>query len=691
MGVILVISKIAFKNFRQHLAGRVLYLVAIALLVMISYDCLTTFENPIILKMNRLNPILGLLLILLVALLVFSLLIIFYANRFFVYQRHSEFGLLIVSGLSRGQIAWLFFLETLLGEVLALLAGLVLGMLTNKLFAMLLLRFMGISQETNHWWSLIGLRDVSVAYLVIFMIVGVLDAIRIFQLRPVRLLNPEQSTDQPMTAPWLARLLAWLGPLLVVGSYLAIFKLNWLEPFRLADRASLNTLLIFMALMLGVWFVFRNTLPQLCAHLRQSEWAYRHQRILDLAMTGSEFRRHHQSLTLTTVFVTASVVLLGIAAVSYADNYRDLDEEAPVDLAVDQAYHDQVAQEIRGQGGQLERLTSIQVKAVPAQMRGPHSREIMGQRNMPVEVIPSSAYRRVQRHQRGLPPLILQERQALYISYNFQYQKLPARVLRQNKIKFAQPGLPQLAISGYSRQYPFGNSLFYADLLVVPDAFFEQLHSDPPRRLTGYRIKKMAPDSAFLRKIDHASFASKNLRKMTYHADPDLRKSWLKTSVTGQKKSGDLITYSSNSYSVRGPFQVMLRRVLGVVIFVISLLALLMTFAWASVFSLRQLSQVEQNRFDYLTMKKLGVAEDELLRYSDRQNRRIFLTPVLFGIANGLFIMHFVGWHLDHLPLKLLYLLTLVVFLVYWFFYLFTAYNYRRLLRTTQISTQRLI
>ncbi|WP_125766867.1 FtsX-like permease family protein [Lapidilactobacillus wuchangensis] len=679
-----MILETAIKNFRRHLAGRVLYLVALALLVMVSYDCLTTFQDSFISRISQGNPALVALLLLFFSLLGFSVLIIFYANRFFIHQHRSEIGLMIISGLSRGQIALIFFLETLFGELLALGFGLLLGLLTNKLFAMLLLRLMGLRAATNHWFSFSALWKTSLGFLIVFALVGIFDSSRIFSLRTVRLLYPNELGDIRQRNSWLNRLLAWLGPLLVIGGYVAVFKLSWIhfmETLRFSDRTATNTVLIMGALILGIWFCFRNTLPALFSWLQGTKWAYDQQRILDLATTGQEVQFHHQSLTLTTLFVTASVVLLGFASVLYSDGFRNLEEEAPIDLVADRQFHDHVLQQIKAKGGHLQRLAHLPVKIMPVTLHGPKSDVIMSQATMPIEIVGMHNYLQIQRHQKNLLPVILDRNQALFISQDFQYQHVHLHELMRNQVQFADGKLPRLQIVAFSRVYPLGSNLFFGNVLVVPDDIFEQIPSANSRVLVGYRLKKIAPDSPFLKKIDDDSYQSKASRQMRYRHPQQLQKAQI---TIYQDVKRDLSNaYISSNYSVRGPSQVLLQRVLGAIVFVIGLLAILMTFAWASVCSLRELSEVERTRFDYLTLTKIGIDQHHLLRYSNWKNRMLFLSPVIFGIGNGLLVMRFVGLYLNHLPMKLLYLLTAAVFIVYWCFYLFTSYNYRRIIKMT--------
>lgn len=461
-----MLLKTAFKNFRRHFPNRLIYFVAIALLVMVAYDCLATFTNPLLQDSASALAVVSLLLLFIV-IIIFSLLIMFYANRFFIHQHQQEFGILILTGFTRGQLAWVFFIETFLAEILSLGLGLILGLLTNKLFGMFLLRVMGIQAQTNFWFSALALLITAFIYVIVFGLLGLSGWLIIARLHLVDLLHQRHFESAKPRHRYLASGLALLGPLMLGLSYLLMFRFNWkklLQPQLLTQTHALQLMAILLSLSAGIWFIFRNFLPALCQRLQVTSWAYRHQAILELAMSGRNFADHHQSQTLTTLFVMGSILVLGLGTLIYD------------------------------------------------------------------------------------------------------------------------------------------------------------------------WVNHIAPQTTALL------------------AD--------------------------------------IRPALGLVLFVTNLLAILLSFVWASVFSLRKLAEVNVDQFDFITLYKLGIEPQMLLTISNRQNCLIFLTPVLLGVINGLIFLQALSSYYDWRSRGILALSILVVLGIYWCFYLFTAFNYRRILRQMRLSTQ---
>lgn len=461
-----MLLKTAFSNFRRHFPNRLMYQVAISLLVMVAYDSLATFTNPLLQDSASVLAAFSLLL-LFVVIVIFSLLIMFYANRFFIHQHQQEFGILILAGFTRGQLAWLFFIETCLAEILSLGLGLILGLLTNKLFGMFLLRVMAIQVQTNFWFSAPALLITAVIYLFVFGLLGLSGWLIIARLHLVDLLHQRHFVFAQPRHHYLAKGLAFLGPGLLGLSYVLMFRFDWrqlLNPQSLTQIQNLQLVLILLSLSAGIWFIFCNSLPAFCQRLQLTPWAYRHQAILELAMSGRNFAAHHQSQTLTTLFVMGSILLLGLGTLIYDW-------------------------------------------------------------------------------------------------------------------------------------------------------------------------------------INHTVFATTSLL-----AD--------------------------------------IRPALGLVLFVTNLLAILLSFVWASVFSLRKLAEVSVDQFDFITLYKLGIEPPMLLTISNRQNRLIFLTPVFLGVINGLLFLQALSSYYDWRSRSILALSVLVVLGIYWCFYLFTAFNYRRILRQLRLSSQ---
>lgn len=665
-------------------------MVAISLLVMAAYASLTAYTDEHLRTLVNSNPMLVMLLVLFVAILVFSLLIIFYANRFLLQQQHQEIGVEILSGLSRGQIARLFSYENVLGEGLALVAGLVLGMLFSKLYGMLLLRLMNVSAQIDRWFSFEALWMTVVGFLVIFIVIALIDSFRISRLKLAQLVYGRVSRT---TSPHPRRdfALACVGLALLIASYVGLFKLDWfptIENMRFDQASSFPLYFISFALFVGVWLCYRNALPVFLSWLRRQHWAFTRRHLLDFAVAGKKFRQHYQSLSLTTLFVTASIVMLGSAAAMFAFGNRSLQEEVPIDLVTDRQHQAQVLKKIADAGGRSKRLTYFSIKIAPAQLTGPRHEQIMAGHTLPLEIISLTDYQKASRHQNDLLPLNLKRTQSMYISRDFYLQHVPERVLLQNKVKLAQSGIPDLQIKAFSRSYPLGGYLFFNNLLVVNDSVFDQLSSKNSRELLAYQVKRLQPAGQTLTELDEASFKDRAMRQLIYHDAKHLKD--VQMTLLRDEPQDDQADYLSNNYYVRGPVHALIERSLGLAVFVVGTLGILTTFAWASIFSLRQLAEAQNDRFEYLTMKKIGISQSALTRFVVNYHRFVYLLPVLFGTINGLLIMQVVGGNLDHLQLRLLYLLTGIILIIYEGFHHFTIRRYRRIIEQLKPSTQRL-
>lgn len=685
-----MILKTALKNFRRHLTGRSFYIVAISLLVMVSYASLSAYNDQHLRKMLNYDGVLDLLVVLFVAIVIFSFLIIFYANRFFMKQQGQELGVLLLSGLTRGQLAALVSCENLLYEGTQLSVGLVLGMLFSKLYNMLLLRLMGITAQTDHWFSSWALLITVVSFLGVFLLVALIDVLRISQLKLVRLVYPQHNRQNRPTTR-LSLFLAWLGPLLLFVCYFALLRLNWfqfVETLRFNQPSSYATYIIVLSLFLGVWLTYRNSLPEFFKWFRGRHNSFSRQHLLDFAITGDKFAEHHQSLTLTTLFVTASIMMLGTAAVLYAFGIRTVQEETPIDFVTDHQNEQKILKKIHANGGRNKKLTSFTIKITAGQLQGSQHHQIMQGYSLPLEVISLQDYRNARRHQPNLQPLNLGRDQALYISRDFYLQHVSVSTLLQNKIHLANPKIPALKIKAYSRAYPLGGYLFFDNLLVVSDSVFKQITTKNSRELLAYSVKNIQPAGQTLSAIDEASFKDNAARQLQFVDAKNLAD--VQLHIFAGREHNAVTQFESNNYYVRGPTQVLMQRTMGIIVFVVGTLGVLMTFAWASVFSLRQLAEAETDRYEYLTLKKMGIDFQKISHIISFYNRLIYLFPVIFGVGNGLLIMHVVGGNFDHLQLSLLYILTVAVLLIYGGFHLFTVHRYRRIIALTRPSEQRM-
>jgi putative ABC transport system permease protein len=149
--------------------------------------------------------------------------LVFYANGFLIRRRKREFGTYLILGMPKRQVAAVLLMETMLVGVLALGAGLVLGvaasqglsLLTTQLFELDITRF-------RLTFSMPSLVKTVAFFGLLFVVASVLNLFGFSRQTVSRLLNTSRRRETRVRNPWLSAFLAIMGLVLAVAGCWAL-------------------------------------------------------------------------------------------------------------------------------------------------------------------------------------------------------------------------------------------------------------------------------------------------------------------------------------------------------------------------------------------------------------------------------------------------------------------------------------
>lgn len=253
-------SKLAWKNVRRSVKDYGVWFLTIAFGVCLFY-VFNALENQSVLRFLAQNPkvnvveaiqrLIGILSVFVWAVLAF---LILYASGFLIRRRKSELGTYLLLGMERWQVARLLLVETVCIGVLALAAGLALGVLaawglsafTATLFAVPMTFF-------TFELSLPALAKTALAFAAIFLLVMVYHAFAVSRCRLIDLMRANrvnQTLRQRSLGASVALFL--VGVVLLVIAYAMLLTRGLLRVDALfwvmIGLGSLGTLLFFRSL-----------------------------------------------------------------------------------------------------------------------------------------------------------------------------------------------------------------------------------------------------------------------------------------------------------------------------------------------------------------------------------------------------------------------------------------------------------
>lgn len=187
-------KSIVWKMVKGNTKRYRVYFLCNSFTVLFFFMFATVFFNEQVIAVKEIQSLKYLLAIPGVALLVFTVFFIQYAHDIFIKQRKSEFGLLMSMGLSRRDISKLVVIESVLVSGLAVVSGIVSGMVLSRFFFLLLMHFAGLGQVKFQMTWPMFIYSVGIYLLIYWLAVGI-SLYKIMQHQHVQNIQSNQAAE----------------------------------------------------------------------------------------------------------------------------------------------------------------------------------------------------------------------------------------------------------------------------------------------------------------------------------------------------------------------------------------------------------------------------------------------------------------------------------------------------------------
>ena len=137
--------KLAFTNIKNNKQFYFPYLLTGVLCVLMFYSMLAIQQNPALESMRGGTNLKVILMLGSWVIGFFACIFLFYTNSFIVKRRKKELGIYNILGMEKRHIACVMTMETIVLGFIVIVAGLVTGIVFNKLLMMFLYRLTGLS------------------------------------------------------------------------------------------------------------------------------------------------------------------------------------------------------------------------------------------------------------------------------------------------------------------------------------------------------------------------------------------------------------------------------------------------------------------------------------------------------------------------------------------------------------------
>ncbi|MGB3103373.1 MAG: FtsX-like permease family protein, partial [Psychrobacillus psychrotolerans] len=489
----MTLNQLVLRSMRKNIKSYYLYVFALVFSVSLYYSFVTLQYNPAIVNeigTGRSSAVLKAASYLLLFIVIFFVL---YANKLFMNRRSKEIGLYQLVGMSKSLVARLIAIENIILWFSAIVIGVLVGLLTSRIFVMILLKIVEKDVFVELSFSMEALMVTVVVFSVLLLIVILQTAIRIKRVTLLALITTTAVADERVKKfNAFQMFLGFVGLISIgYGYYLSTTLLD------LDNLPSANILLFKMVSILaltvgGTYFVFRFSVALILNLIRKSKKGLLSiQDVLSLSTIMHRMKANAMSLTTITVLSATTLAILTLTYISYYSTDSVANQAVPYDFIMYEDTGFEMVGEFDKEGIQYTRY-DIDILAVPSDVRTLLIKKAALDKTLStelgVQVVSLKAI------QKKLPNLQLQEEEGYIIGYD----SLSAENIRiegQKPIQFnTSTGKDEIFIKEVIEDRLIPDYHYFGFFtVVVSDTYFQKLLNDPltkNQKIVGMDLKE---------------------------------------------------------------------------------------------------------------------------------------------------------------------------------------------------------
>ena len=653
----MTLNQLVLRSMRKNIKSYYLYVFALVFSVSLYYSFVTLQYNPAIVNeigTGRSSAALKAASYLLLFIVTFFVL---YANKLFMNRRSKEIGLYQLVGMSKSLVARLIAIENIILWFSAIVIGVLVGLLTSRIFVMILLKIVEKDVFVELSFSMEALMVTVVVFSVLLLIVILQTAIRIKRVTLLALITTTAVADERVKKfNAFQMFLGFVGLISIgYGYYLSTTLLD------LDNLPSANILLFKMVSILaltvgGTYFVFRFSVALILNLIRKSKKGLLSiQDVLSLSTIMHRMKANAMSLTTITVLSATTLAILTLTYISYYSTDSVANQAVPYDFIMYEDTGFEMVGEFDKEGIQYTRY-DIDILSVPSDVRTLLIKKAALDKTLStelgVQVVSLKAI------QKKLPNLQLQEEEGYIIGYD----SLSAENIRiegQKPIQFnTSTGKDEIFIKEVIEDRLIPDYHYFGFFtVVVSDTYFQKLLNDPltkNQKIVGMDLK----EENQLIKAQEVFEANKVSVEMP---------------IPGNDRATNTVSVESQE-----DYRINMLDSLGMTIFISGFLGLAFLIATGSILYFKQMSEADEEKGTYKILRKMGFTTNEIMRGIRRKQLFNFGFPLIIGLAHSYFAVKS-GWILFGTELVAPLLITMGIYIVlYSIFAILSAGYYRK-------------
>lgn len=295
--------KLAWTNIGKNRAIYFPYIFMSIFITMMYYMMNSIIHNEDVNNMSHAENILALLNIGLWVVRIFIVIFLFYINSFLIKRRKKELGLFHVLGMEKWHICIVQCWETGMVSMISITAGLILGIVLNKLLFLLLYKLLGVDALPSFEVSGIAIMKTFAFMFGLFILVFLMNSVKIYRTNPIELLHGGETGERE---PKTKLLMTLVGVICIGAGY----------SFALYAKSPLQAITYFLGavvlVMIGTYALFTAGSIAIIKLLKNNKHFY-YQTSHFTNVSGMLYRMKQNAVGLASICILSTMVLITVA------------------------------------------------------------------------------------------------------------------------------------------------------------------------------------------------------------------------------------------------------------------------------------------------------------------------------------------------------------------------------------------
>lgn len=311
--------RLAFMNFKNSMRNYLSLIFSLAFTVLILYNFQNLISSGVLDRLGAHNAEYVEIILQTITFVLgcFMFFFVWYSTNVFLTKRKKEIGIYIFTGLTNERIGKLYVIETLLIGGLALTLGLAFGILTTRLFQMMISSLSDLAIQIGFQISFRSILITSGIYGAIYMIFVIKGYVSIVRSSVLDMISASRQNEYVHEPKCFLIVKAILGTALTLSGCLLAVKEGGMEVMG-------NLLLSVILVVVGIYFLFGGLIPLIFQTLSNcKKFLYQKERCLWINNMIFRIRKNYRTHAMVSVLLLCSVTALA-AAFAMQARYKNI-------------------------------------------------------------------------------------------------------------------------------------------------------------------------------------------------------------------------------------------------------------------------------------------------------------------------------------------------------------------------------